>query len=120
MRLRYQYQRGDRINFLCILYGGDICIKVAMYIQQNYKDQFLKVSMSDFVYKFWLISVFFTNAKGGDCWNYDIFVISYNTYSILNSYQAHHSVYSSYRAFNGYQSSPIVKQFKPCRTVVTE
>ena len=49
--------------------------------------------MSDIVYKFWLISVFVTNAKGGDCWNYDIFVISYNSYSILNAYQAHHSVY---------------------------
>ena len=49
--------------------------------------------MSDIVYKFWLISVFVTNAKGGDYWNYDIFVISYNTYSILNAYRAHHSVY---------------------------
>ena len=49
--------------------------------------------MSDIVYKFWLISVFVTNAKGGDCWNYDIFFISYNTYSILNAYRAHHSVY---------------------------
>ncbi len=28
---------------------------------------------------FWLISVFVRNAKGGDCWNYDIFVISANT-----------------------------------------
>ena len=61
-----------------------------------YRDQFLKVSMLDFVYKFWLISVFVTNSKGGDCWNCDTFVISYNTYLIMNAYQAHHSVYSSY------------------------
>ena len=54
------------------------------------------------------------------CWNIDIFVISYNTYLILNAYQAHHLVYSSYRVFNGYQACSIVKQFKPYKTVVTE
>ena len=53
--------------------------------------------MSNFAHKFWLISVFVTNAKGGDCWNYDIFVISANTYSILNAYLAHHLVYSVYQ-----------------------
>jgi hypothetical protein len=72
--------------------GETYAIKEAIYIQKIYKDQFLKVSMSYFVYKFWLIRIFVTNAKGGDYWNYDIFFISYNTYLILNTYQAHHSV----------------------------
>ncbi len=103
------------VNTLCILYGGVIC-KVAMYIQHSR----IKLVFSNFVYKFWLISVFVTNAKGGDCWNYDIFVISYNTYSILNAYRAHHSVYSSYQVFNGYQAGSIVKQCKPSRTVVAK
>ena len=26
-------------------------------------------------HKFWLISVFVTNAKGGDCWHYFVFFI---------------------------------------------
>ena len=103
------------VNTLCILYGGVIC-KVAMYIQLSR----IKVSLSHFVYKFWLISVFVTNAKGEDCWNNDIFFISYKNYSILNVYRAHHSVYTSYRAFNGYQGSSAVKQFKPFRIVVTK
>ena len=77
---------------------GGVIRKEAMYIQHNR----IKVSLSDFVYKFRLISVFVTNAKGGDCWNNDIFVISYNTYSILNAYRAHHSVHSLYRAFSNH------------------
>lgn len=54
------------------------------------------------------------------CCNNDIFVISYNTHSILNAYRAHHSVYSSYRAFNGHQAYPAVRQCKPRRSMVTE
>ena len=69
--------------------------------------------MSNLVHKLWLISVFVTNAKGGDCWNYDIFFISANTYSILNAYQAHHLVYSVYQAFSGYLISSAGKQFSP-------
>ena len=90
-----------------------------MYGSHVYTEE-SKSILLDFVYKFWLISVFVTNAKGGDCWNNDIFVISYTTYSILNAYRAHHSVYSSSRAFNGYQASSAIKQFKPCRIVVTK
>ena len=78
-----------------------------MYIQHSR----IKSVLSNLVYKFWLISVFVTNAKGGDCWNNDTFVISYNTYLILNAYRVHHSVYSLYRAFVGYQV---------CSTVFTE
>ena len=52
------------VNTLCILYGGVIC-KVAMYIQHSR----IKLVFSNFVHKFWLISVFVTNAKGGDCWH---------------------------------------------------
>jgi hypothetical protein len=76
--------------------------------------------MTDFVHKFWLISVFVTNAKGGDCWHYVIFVISENTYSILNAYQAHQVVYSLYQAFSGYLVSSTVKQYKLSILVVTE
>ena len=54
----------------------------AMYIQHRK----IKLVLLDLVYKFWLISVFVTNAKGGDCWNNDTFFISYSTYSILNAY----------------------------------
>lgn len=77
----------------------------AIYIQHNK----IKSVLLDLVYKFWLISVFVTNAKGGDCWNNDIFVISYNTYLILNAYRAHHLVYSSHRVFNGYHVNSAVK-----------
>ena len=87
-----------------------------MYIQHSR----IKQVFLNFVHKFWLISVFVTNAKGGDCWNNDIFVISNNTYSVMNAYQAHHSAYSSYRAFNGYQAGSTVNQCKPSSSVVTE
>ena len=63
-------------------------------------------------WKFCILSYF--------CWNNAIFVISYNTYSIMNAYRAHHSVYSSHWAFSGYQACSTVKQFKPWRTVVTK
>ena len=103
------------VNTLCILYGGVIC-KVAMYIQHNR----IKLVFSNFVHKFWLISVFVTNAKGGDCWNNDTFVISNKTYSVMNAYRAHHSAYSSYRAFNGYQAGSAVIQCIPSSSVYIE
>jgi hypothetical protein len=46
------------------------------------------------------ISVFVTNAKGGDCWHHVMFAISDNTYPLLYAYRAHHSVSSIYRTFS--------------------
>ena len=94
---------------------GEIYVNKEVMCKQIYKDQFFKMetSMSDFILKCWLKSVFVTNAKGGDCWNYDIFVISANTYSTLNAYLAHHLVYITYQAFSGYLISSTSKQLSP-------
>ena len=45
-----------------------------MYIQLFCKDQFCKIKIQ------FVISVFVTNAKGGDCWHFVMFAISDNTY----------------------------------------
>ena len=60
---------------ICILYGEESCKRRQVYIgelqRQILKNKNLAChikSVSHYVVqKFWLISVFITNAKGGDC-----------------------------------------------------
>ena len=85
---------------------GEICAnELQRQILKNQKIQHV------IVHKFWLISVFVTNAKGGDFWHCIVFFISDKTYSILNDYRSHHLVYSVYRAFSGYLVGSSLKQF---------
>ena len=50
---------------------GEIYVNKEFMCNKFAKDQFwkIKISMSNFAHKFWLITIFVTNAKGGDCWH---------------------------------------------------